>query len=205
MDDELRAWATTWQSMEEHPMNLRLIERARAAYRFEAMLATLFWSGLGVGALLTAAGLGRAFMFGASTARWLQLSFALAAVLTGLWFMLRARRQILAARARLNETPQSLVADLLGLCEQELEAWQGKLSLTVTSVLGLGAIVISIARIAGLTPGESPQLGWASLAFVVIALGALAAVGVRRVRLLRQESAALREIAAQLAGSSAMS
>lgn len=139
-------------------------------------------------------------MYGASTARWLQLSFALGAVLTGSWFMLRASRQEAEARARLTESPHSLVADLVGLCEQELQAWQGKLSLVVTGVLALGGICIGIARIAGLAPGESPQLGWASLAFVLIAVGLLAAIGVRRVRVLRRELAELREIAAQLTG-----
>lgn len=199
MDDELRRWADTWQSIEGDG---GLLQRAQSAHRGEATLRAVATIALIVGALAVASSL--VVQLSGSVAvpvRWFRLAIAAGALLVGVGAMAHWSRQIAAARADLTDTPLGMLVDLARLHERELSWWLGKGSLATTALLAAVALGLGVAQLQhAVTAGASTTAAWRVLLCVAIALAALAAVGVARVRYLRRALAAVRELQRQLAG-----
>jgi putative Ca2+/H+ antiporter (TMEM165/GDT1 family) len=185
--------------MEVEDMNL--IQRAQSAHRHETVIRMVMIVAIIVGALKLVAVVAYATLVSHVQPRWSELTIGAAALGFGVWVMWRSGKQIAEARALLADTPLALVLDLIRLRQRELESWLGKRSLIATGVLAAVAGAIGAAQLErALSAGESTGAAWASLGFVTLALFVLTAIGRKRVRYLRRELVALREMQQQLHG-----
>ena len=103
----------------------------------------------------------------------------------------------------LSKGPEWLVDDLTLLYERELDGWtKPRWLMTTCAFASLGG-ALAVQRIVEATTQRESLLGPITILFVyVAALGVVSAVGVARVRAIRRELSALRNVRAELCGHS---
>jgi hypothetical protein len=113
--------------------------------------------------------------------------------------MVYSARQVDRARQMLAASPHGMIADLTMLYERELESWTAprwQLSVLVVACAGL---LLAVQRIfEAFTRHENMLLPFTILFVYLAALLVVGAVGVKRVRVLRQELGTLDRIRTEL-------
>jgi hypothetical protein len=197
MDDELKRWAAAWKSMEVKEMNM--MKHAQTAHRHEALTRGAMAAALTVGSVSVVMKISKQVSEGLLPERWPEHLIGGATLVLGALVMQRWGRQIAAARARLEQTPEGMVTDLIRLRERELEWWVGRRAVIMGVVLAVAGFVLALQHlIRTQAAGEPTGFAWFKLEFLVVYLLGLAGFGIRRVRYLRRDLVGLHEVRGEL-------
>lgn len=200
MDEELARWAKQWQSQEEREM--KIVAKHVGAHQLEGIAFA------GVSALYAALGVALAALVVVmlwvggpllSGARVAQLLVSIGSLAFGAATVFVWRTQRVRARARLIDTPASIVRDLLLLRERELFWWTDKRVLGATGLwLALCAAVLSVAWHLELARGVPSDIYWVVGISTFVWFAGFAIAGYFRVRFLRADVRALEQVLAEI-------
>lgn len=191
-EDELEHWKKAWQGWQGAPIDWT--RKAQLAHRREERVRVSYWAALAGGVLAMVIAYSR---FGIVS--WFRVGVGAGLLVFGAIVMLYSSRQIARAGQLLAAGPRGLIADLMLLHERELEGWTSKRWLACVYVIAAtGALVVAQRIWEAVTRAESLALPLAALGAYVLGLIVVAMVGVARVRVLRHELRALRQVQAEL-------
>jgi hypothetical protein len=191
-DNELEHWKRMWQGWNAQPVDW--VRKAQLAHRREAALRASYWAALVFETAAVALAVSR---FGVLS--WFRLGVAVGALLLGFGAMVYFDRQGQRSQRSLSASPHGLITDLILLHERELYAWTSRASLLITCLVACAGGAVALQRIAEAVTSRESLLGPIAVLLVYgLALVAIAAVGVSRVRLIRQELKALQRVQAEL-------
>lgn len=196
MDEELERWARAWQSIEVKHVDI--MKRAQAAHRFEALWQGVLAAIVGIGVLMVAVVV--ALMAARQLSQlWPLLVIGVLTLAFEVWALWRSRQQVALARARLVATPLGVVTDLIHLRERELFWWVDTRVLIAGGALILAANAFAIHTLARFRAAGEPRVlaeAWMGLGLLILVVSII--FGIRRVRYLRRDIAALREVRTEL-------